>query len=126
MVDPLGQEPLGRHVLDRADRRPGRGHSGAVDRAGDPEVDEVDEVGRTAATGAQHVGRLDVAVHQPVGVRGVQRGGDLLYDVDGCLRVERPTAQDGAQVGTLHQTHVDEELAVDLAVAVDRDHMRLA
>jgi hypothetical protein len=119
-------EPLGGHVVQRTDGRAGSGQAGAVDRAGDPEVDQVDEVRGVLGAGAQHVGRFDVAVHQAVRVRGVQRRGDLGDHVHGRRRVERAARQHRAQVGALDQPHVDEQLATDLAVAVDRDDVRLA
>ena len=53
-------------------------------RAGDAEVRDVDEVGAGRSPSEpddQHVAGLDVAVHQPGRVRGVQRRGDLRDDV---------------------------------------------
>ena len=58
------------------------GHARLAAAVGDAEVDEVGEV----VGGEQHVLRLDVAVHEAVGVRGVQRGGDLADDRRGPRR----------------------------------------
>ena len=40
----------------------------------------------------QHVRRLDVPVHEPARMGGVERAGDLLEDADGVRRLERPLA----------------------------------
>ena len=89
----------------------------------DAEVDDVDEV----VGGDEHVAGLDVAVHHAVGVRGVERLGDLGDQVDGPLGRQRAAALDQrAEVGPVDEAHVDEQPAVDLAVVVDRDDVRLA
>ena len=65
-------------------------------------------------------------MHQPLAVRGVERAGDLLDEPHGVVRREPTvTAQHLAEVLALDQPHVEEELAVDLAVAVDRDDVRV-
>ena len=92
--------------------------------AGQPEVDQVDEV----AVGDQDVGRLDVTVDQTGVVGGVQRRGHLLDHRDGeapgpsGLSVSR---QHRPEVATLDEPHVQVEPAVDLAVAVDGDDVRV-
>ena len=74
----------------------------------------------------QDVLRLDVAVHDPGGVRGGQPVGDVRDDRDGGLGREPALAvQAGAQVGAAHQVHDEREVvAVDDQVA-DADHMRV-
>jgi hypothetical protein len=64
-------------------------------------------------------------VHQTGAVSGVQRGGHLCDDADGPRRVHRAPSEFGGEVAAVHQPHVEEEPPVDLAVAVDRDDMRL-
>lgn len=57
---------------------------------------------------------------------GVQRAAHLLDEPDRGLRGERALApQHRGEVVALDQPHVEDELAVDLAVAVDRDHVRV-
>ena len=67
---------------------------------------------RTPLPREQDVARLDVPVHQPLFVGGVERGGDLPDDRDGPFRFERPTlVKEGAEVGPFHVAHRDEEVA---------------
>ncbi len=58
---------LGRHEVGRADRGAGGGVRGEVGGQGDAEVDHTRPVG-----GQQHVGRLEVPVHDARGVDGLQ------------------------------------------------------
>ncbi len=75
----------------------------------------------------QDVGRLDVPVHQTFFVRGVQRLRDLFQHRHRVRRAHRAVGgEQGADVTSLDQPHVQVEPAVDLAVGVDRDHVRLA
>ena len=69
-------KPFGRHVGTRPDQRSARRDAGIAAGVSDAEVDKVGEV----IGSEQHVLRLDVAVHQPLGVRGVQRGRHLRGD----------------------------------------------
>ena len=124
-VDGVALEALGGHVVEGADG--GAGHrqlgAGVADGVRDAEVDDVDEV----VGGDEHVAGLDVAVHHAVGVRGVERLGDLGDQADGPLGRERAAAPDQrAEVGPVDEAHVDEQPAVDLAVVVDGDDVRLA
>nr|WP_246078351.1 hypothetical protein [Modestobacter excelsi] len=124
-VDRQVGEPLRGHVVQRPDGRPAHRQSraGRADLARDAEVDDVDEVAR----GDQHVGRLDVAVHQTVGVRSGERLGDLADQVDRPRRGQRTgPLQQPADVLAVDQPHVDEQPAVDLPEVVDRDDVRLA
>ena len=74
----------------------------------------------------QDVGRLDVAVHEPGGVRGVERVGDLGDDARGPRGLEAALApQQPVQVGARHVAHDEVEVAVLLARRVDRDDVRV-
>ena len=74
-VDRVALEALGRHVVEGADGGAGHRELRPVVAHGvrDAEIGDVDEV----VGGHEHVARLDVAVHHAVGVRGVERLGDL-------------------------------------------------
>ena len=88
----------------------------------DPEVDEIREV----IGGEQHVFRPDAQVHQPGGVRGVQRPRHLGGDRRGARGFQRsPLAQQVLEAAALDQVHVDEQHAVDLAEVMHREDMRL-
>jgi hypothetical protein len=58
-------------------------------------------------------------------VGGVQGTADLLDDVNGARRLERPVTQDGLQVAAHDEAHRDVQLPVDLARVVDRDDARM-
>ena len=73
----------------------------------------------------QDVLRLDVAVDQAVGVRGVQSSRHLRDDRRRSSRLQRPVGpQLVLQAGALDQTHVDVERSVDVAEVVHRDDVR--
>ncbi len=72
----------------------------------------------------QDVGGLDVAVHEPDGVRGVQRGADLQRDArDAAGRDAALAGEQALQVGPGHVAHDEVEVAALLAGRVDRDHV---
>ncbi len=104
VVDGLAQRLLGGEVLRRSHDHAGLGHRRlrAVQRTGDAEVHHLDRAG----VRDDHVGRLDVPVHDPVLVRVGQRlqhpGDDdqRLLRRRG-LRVEQQVA-DGAALDELH------------------------
>ena len=121
-IGDAGAEAFGSHVGERADDRAGLGQLGGRDVVGDAEVDQVDEV----APGHQRVGWLDVAVHQPDGMRGVQRGGQLLNDVHGPWRAHRAVApQQTGYVDALDDRHRQIQSTVDFAGLINRDDVRL-
>ena len=79
---------LGREVLHRAHDLAGRGERHLVGDAGDAEVGDLDPaVGRD-----QQVARLDVAVHEAGGVRGLQGGRGLGDDVEHLVGREHALA----------------------------------
>ncbi len=68
--DRLVQDLLGRHEQGRAHHDAGPGQRGRLQRAGNPEIDHPRPIRRQ-----QHVGRLEVTVHDPGRVNGLQRLG---------------------------------------------------
>ena len=88
----------------------------------DAEVGQV----RVAVLVEQHVAGLDVPVHEPAAVGGVERVGDLGEQGEGALRAEPALAlEQRAQVAALHVAHGDIELPVVLAGLVDGDDARV-
>ena len=78
------------------------------------------------ALGEKDVAGFDVAVDQPVGVRRVQRRGDLGADPAGRLQGERAVpVQEPAQVLAAYVPHRDVQDAVGLAGLEDRDDVRV-
>ena len=69
--------------------------------AGDAEVDEVGEV----VLRRQHVGRFDVAVHQPYLVGGVQGFGDLFDDVHRAVGWQRSGLSSVCRSHAVDQPH---------------------
>ena len=69
----------GRHVLRRAGDDAALRQAGVVDRPGQAEVGDLDALD---AVLQQDVGRLDVAVDQPLGVGRRQAGGRLHADAE--------------------------------------------
>jgi hypothetical protein len=94
-----------------------------VDLAGDAEVGEVGPHA-VGADPEQHVGGLDVAVHEPCGVGVRESRSDLGDHVDRGAERGSATALDHlAEVPVGHQLGGDVEPAVDLAVRVDVHHV---
>ena len=74
----------------------------------------------------QHVGRLDVPVHQPVQMSRVERQRHLRDDPDGPVRGKRSFGIDqAAYVAALHVSHRDEQHAVALPRSEDRNDVRV-
>ena len=123
-VNVVASESLRGHVVQRSDRYPGDCQRclPAADQPGYTEVDHINEV----AQRDQDVRRLDVAVDEVVSVRGIQGLGDLT-DEDTCpLRRDRTVlVEQRADIGAVHQAHVNEEPAIDLAEVMNGDDVRI-
>jgi hypothetical protein len=116
---------LRRDVVDRSHDLPRIGDAAIRGAGAQPEVREV-AVLLAWTPGEEDVRRLDVAVHEPALVRGVERARDLADEHQRSLRCEsafRP--QQRLQVGARHVAHGDVEQPVDLAGLVYRDDVRV-
>ena len=122
-VDLVAADLLGRAVLDRAHELAGLGQA-CVDLAplDQPEVRQV----RVALAVEQDVARLDVTMHEPTGVRRVERGGDLRDDLDRAFGRQGAVPRDQlAEVLSLHVAHRDVQDTAGLAGGVDRHDVRV-
>ncbi len=116
-VDLLAADLLGREVVERADDVAGLGR-GAAGLFRQPEVAEV----RVTALVEEHVRRLDVAVDEPLGVRGVERVRHPAEDRERLLdRQRRPLGEKRLHVAALYEPHRQEQLSLVLARLVDRE-----
>src|SRR6478752_7975499 len=113
---------LGRHIGGRADELMGPGQARGVREARDAEVGE-HRVHLAVALVEQHVGGLQVAVHDTVRVARGQRVRDLRGEQRGGDRGERAVlAEVAVQVGAVDQVHHQgEEIALDDEVAGAHD-----
>ncbi len=114
---------LGGHVGGRAQEGAGAGQPGLGARLlGQPEVGQV---GVRPLVGAgpveEHVARLHVAVHEALGMGGIERPGDLAQELDRQRRRQRPVTQAAGEVGAIDVAHGQEEHPLDLAGLVKRD-----
>ena len=122
LVDRRAARLLGREVLRGADDRADLGH---LARAGarDPEVGHL----QPALGADEHVVWLDVAVDDPVLVRGRECGEDLAGVVDRDLDRRRPAPDDQLlERAPVEELHRDVVGALGLAAVVDRDDVRMA
>ena len=87
----------------------------AAQQLGEAEVHHL----HVAALGEEDIRGLDVAMHDALRVRGVERVGDLDADVDNLLDLERAGRDAIVQCLALHPFHDDERLAIVLADVVD-------
>ena len=120
-VDRPGLDLLGRDVVRGPDPGAGAGQAaGRPEPLGEPEVGQVDVL-VLALAADQDVGRLDVAVHEPAVVSGVECAGDRGDHTPDLIHAELAAIDDLAQVRARHEAHREVEHAVVLAAAVDRD-----
>ena len=124
-VDALSLELFRGGVVERPDERAHPCAPWAARRLGEAEVGEVDLLAIALAR-EQDVGRLDVAVHESVRVRGIEGGGQLGQDPAGAGGTQPALGRDhGAQVGPLDIAHRDVQQTGCVADLVDRDHVRM-
>ena len=121
LVDRRAARLLRREVLRGADDRADLGHlAGAGPR--DPEVRHLDP----PLASDEDVVRLDVAVDDPVPVRGAECGEDLAGVVDRDLDRGLPAGDDQLlQRAPVEELHRDVVGALGLAAVVDRDDVRM-
>ena len=132
MIDAIAARLLGRHVGGRADDearrrvRTGRSDRRCVGRDHFDELRqaEVDDL-RVAVLGDHHVGRLEIAVDQPLFVRTGKPFSDLDRDIERALGLQGPTDQDLAELVTADQLHRDERHTLGLADFVDHRDVRV-
>ena len=87
-----------RKVGDRSHEASGDGHGARGPGSGQAEVAEVDVVD-------EHFGGLDVAVHEPGGMRRAQPVNDLTRQRDGAPGAERAAARERRQCEPSHELH---------------------
>ena len=117
-----GVELLRGHVVDGAEEVAG-GRQPRV-RAGEAREAEVGQVRVVVAE--EHVGGLDVAMHEPGGMCRVQRSRHLVDDRGGAGRLEPAGVADQlVQVGPRDPAHHEVQPPVLLAGLVDGDHVRV-
>jgi len=102
---------LRRKVVGRAQHFSGQGQvTASIELLGEPEVGQADLVEDIQ----KDVGRFDVAVQHPLGMRVGDGFGHGACVADGALRRERALPQEFGQTATLHILHGQEGLAVAL------------
>ena len=126
-VHRLAPDLLGRAVGRRAQEVPRSGlGSRRLPALGQPEVRQVHVIGPAGPRIHEHVGGLDVTVHQTDGMGGVQgrghRGDDRGRPRDGQ---RAHPAHQRSRVAARHISHGDEQHAICFARFVHRDNVRV-
>ena len=118
---------LGRHVGNRAERRPCAGQRFGDRRIGEPALLRQAEVQNLGVTCRRHqdIGRLEVAVDNPARVRRVERLGQLHSNRQGLGEREGPPRDSCGKRLPLDQLHRDEMPAIGLADVVNRADIRM-
>ena len=135
-IDVAASRLLRRHIRHGAERDPDRRRvlAGCARRVGlafgaargerelrDAEVEHL----RLPAARDEDVRRLDVAVHDALGVRGIERVGDLDRDVERAIEGQRPARDLFLERAAVEQLHHHVLLAVVLADVVQRADVRM-
>jgi hypothetical protein len=116
----LAHRLLRRDVRGRAEHLAGLGDLVLEPEPGDAEVGQREAV----ALVEQHVGRLDVAVDDPLLVRRVERVGRLVQPAQRDARLDvLAGAQPVGHGAASQELHHDERAPIVLADVVDRDHV---
>ncbi len=114
---------LGGHVLGRPEHRCVRGQPCDLVHARDAEVEELEPARRVR----EHVLRLEIPVHDALGVRGLERAEDLLCH---CQELGRGQlaglAQPQLEVRTVEVLHDEAHAVVRADEVVDGDHRGVA
>ena len=120
---------FGRHVRQRSHHRagigqwlPGRSGGDRLTIQGRPRQPEIKQLGVTAI-GHEDVGRLDVAMDDPLGVRSFERVGELDAKVEDSIRSQGATGDKLVQRHTLQQLHRHEMAAGMFSDVVHRTNV---
>src|ERR1700716_2118658 len=88
--------------------------------AGQPEVGDVDVLARGFPTGHEHIGRLDVQVHETTVVQRVERVGNLVEQAQRTRGRHRAAGDQPGEIATIDHAHGDVEHAFELAEVIKR------
>ena len=132
VVDTQPASLFGRHELWCADEHSGvgprpedsRGIVAGVARSGQLGNAEVEELGQ-AVRANHHVVRFDIAMHDPRGMRLVQRRGNLSCDIENEPVIERLRSLELGQRLPVDELGGDEMRAFRFADLVNRDDVRM-
>src|SRR5262249_13730577 len=120
---------LGSDVVQRAEELALRGERARRQPVlAQPEVGQVDVIGLVlpGRSVPQHVGGLDVPVHEAPFVRRVQGRRDLRHDAAGLVRWQRALLLEERQhIAPLGEAHRDEQEPAGLTGGEDRDDVRV-
>ena len=125
-IDHAAADLLGGHVIGCADQYPGACQAGRVERFGDTKIGDQRARWCVWLVLEQDVGGLDIAVHDPARVGGIERGGDLHDDrqqLGGWDRVAR--AEHLGQRAPHDQAHGDIRCSRLFANIIDRHDTRM-
>ena len=116
---------LGRHVRGRSDHRTSFGADGDVlrrhEQLGDPKIEDL----QPPIVGEEEVLRLQIAVDDPLRMRGGETVGKLARELERLGRHHRPAREHRAQRRALEQLADDIRLAILLANVVNGDDVRM-
>ena len=126
-VDLVTSDLLGRAIMRRPQDVAGSGLADPRQRAfRQPEIGQVHMIGPAGPRIDEHVGRLDVTVHQPGGMRGIQGRGHRGDDRGRAGRRQRPLVLDqGPCITARHVPHRDEQDPIRIAGFVHGDDVRI-